>query len=590
MFSKLLVANRGEIAARIVRTCADLGVTSVAIHSDADAGALHVRLADESVHLDGTSADQTYLNIDRIIAAAKETGAEAIHPGYGFLAENARFAAAVTDAGLVFIGPPASAIESMGEKVAARKVAQSASVPGVPGTVEFVQGVSEVVAFGAEHGYPIAIKAAYGGGGRGMRILHSEEEAAQGLESAAREAASAFGHPEVYLERFLSQSRHVEVQVFADQHGHTVYLGDRDCSIQRRNQKVVEEAPAPGLSDDLRREMGEAAVRLAEAVDYVGAGTVEYLVEGDKFYFLEMNTRIQVEHPVTEATLGMDLIAEQIRVAAGEPLSVTESGPAPRGHAIECRINAENIAGGLFIPSPGPVETLEIPERPGVRFDGGYVAGDVIPSAYDSMIGKLIVWGPDRPTAIRRMVATLDDVRISGVPTSVDAGKLVVGHEDFANVDFHTRWLETSVTFPEAEPVQPGEDEEDDSRSVVWVAGRRYVIPFHGERPVVAIPPESADGPRKRPRGSSRRGPGRRGGAGDSSIVSPMVGTVLSVKVSAGQQVQSGDVLFVVEAMKMENPVRSPRDGEIAEVLVAEGDNVESGKTLANLKPDEAGS
>ncbi len=590
MFSKLLVANRGEIAARIVRTCADLGVTSVAIHSDADAGALHVRLADESVHLDGTSADQTYLNIDRIIAAAKETGAEAIHPGYGFLAENARFAAAVTDAGLVFIGPPASAIESMGEKVAARKVAQSASVPGVPGTVEFVQGVSEVVAFGAEHGYPIAIKAAYGGGGRGMRILHSEEEAAQGLESAAREAASAFGHPEVYLERFLSQSRHVEVQVFADQHGHTVYLGDRDCSIQRRNQKVVEEAPAPGLSDDLRREMGEAAVRLAEAVDYVGAGTVEYLVEGDKFYFLEMNTRIQVEHPVTEATLGMDLIAEQIRVAAGEPLSVTESGPAPRGHAIECRINAENIAGGLFIPSPGPVETLEIPERPGVRFDGGYVAGDVIPSAYDSMIGKLIVWGPDRPTAIRRMVATLDDVRISGVPTSVDAGKLVVGHEDFANADFHTRWLETSVTFPEAEPVQPGEDEEDDSRSVVWVAGRRYVIPFHGERPVVAIPPESADGPRKRPRGSSRRGPGRRGGAGDSSIVSPMVGIVLSVKVSAGQQVQSGDVLFVVEAMKMENPVRSPRDGEIAEVLVAEGDNVESGKTLANLKPDEAGS
>ncbi|MER7010279.1 biotin carboxylase N-terminal domain-containing protein [Saccharopolyspora sp. NPDC000359] len=585
--SKVLVANRGEIAVRIIRTLAEHGIASVAVHSDADEKALHVRLADESVALPGTAANENYLDIARIVRAAQQTGADAVHPGYGFLAENADLARAVTGAGLVFIGPSGDAIEVMGEKVAARRVAAQAGVPQVPGTTDPVTSADEIRAFGAEHGYPVAVKASFGGGGRGMRTVAGPDEADDALAAAQREAGAAFGNSEVYLERYLSAARHVEVQVFADAHGNTVWLGDRDCSVQRRHQKLVEESPAPGLPDDLRVEMGEAAVRLARAVGYVGAGTVEYLVEGGRFYFLEMNTRIQVEHPVTEAVLGVDLIAEQLRVAAGEPLSVPTSGPAPRGHAIECRINAEDPAGGLFVPRPGRIDALQVPVRPGVRFDSGYESGDEVAPHYDSMIGKLVVWGPDRDTAIRRTSAALEELVVDGVPTTVPAARAVLAHPDFTGVAFTTRWLEDAVEFPAAPSAETGEAAEDGgsegARDEVWVGGRRYVIPFFTGAGAAA----PAEPPARRSRGSTTRrkaagGPGTRG---SGAVSSPMQGTVIAVAVADGDAVTAGQVLFVVEAMKMENPVRSAVDGTVGEVGVAVGDVVTAGAPLAVVVP-----
>ena len=588
--SKVLVANRGEIAVRILRTLSEQGIASVAVYSDADEKALHVRVADEAVALGGTVSAENYLAVDKLIAAAKQVGADAVHPGYGFLAENAGFARAVVEAGLVFIGPPAAAIEVMGEKVAARKVAAEADVPQVPGTTEAITDAEQVRAFGAEHGYPIAIKASYGGGGRGMRTVAGPEEVDDALASARREAGAAFGNSDVYLERYLSAARHVEVQVFADQHGTVVWLGDRDCSVQRRHQKLVEESPAPLLSAELREAMGEAAVRLAGAVGYVGAGTVEYLVEDGRFYFLEMNTRIQVEHPVTEAVLGMDLVAEQLRVAAGEPLSVATSGPAPRGHAIECRVNAEDTAGGLFVPSPGPIVDLAVPVRAGVRFDSGYEPGDTVAPYYDSMIGKLVVWGPDRPTAIRRTLAALSELRVDGVPTTIPAALAVLGHPDFATVDITTRWLETTVRFPAAEPVaapvaEAGADADEDAapRDEVWVGGRRYVVPFFGGGAAAA---PAAEAPARRVRsGSGQRRPAGRAGAAAvaGAVTSPMQGTVTDVRIAEGDTVTVGQILFVVEAMKMENPVRAVADGTVTGVSVTAGDVVTAGAQLAVL-------
>lgn len=594
MFSKILVANRGEIAVRVLRTCEDLEITGVAVHSDADAGALHVRAADLAVDLGGTVAGENYLDQTRIVKAALDVGAQAVHPGYGFLAENAEFARAVVDAGLVFIGPPAEAIEAMGEKVAARGLAGEADVPLVPGTTEAVTGAEQVLTFGEEHGYPLAIKASYGGGGRGMRAVAGPAEVEQALESARREAGAAFGNADVYVERYLDHARHVEVQIFADTHGNTVWLGDRDCSVQRRHQKLVEESPAPGLSDELRRRMGEAAIRLARRVGYVGAGTVEFLVEDEKFYFLEMNTRIQVEHPVTEQVLGLDLVAEQIRVAAGERLSVAESGPTPRGHAIECRINAENTAGGLFVPSPGRITRLSVPVRTGVRLDLGYESGDEVPPYYDSMIGKLVVWAPDRDTAIRRTLAALDALTIEGVPTTIPACQTVLAHKDFGGLGFDTRWLETTVRWPaetttDNDPTDVAEGEPEQARDEVWVAGRRYSIPFFGDGAAApagaaaSAAPAAAPSRRQRSSSAGSRGGGRRAVA-DGGVTSPMQGTVIKVAVTDGQSVEVGDVLFVVEAMKMENPVRASVAGQAVEITVAVGDTVAAGARLARIE------
>ena len=597
--TKVLVANRGEIAARIIRTLAEHCIGSVAVYSDADQNALHVRLADESARLGGNTPAESYLDIAKIVAAARATGADAVHPGYGFLAENAAFARAVTEAGLVFIGPGADAIEVMGEKVAARRIAAAAGVPQVPGTTQPVTTAAEVRTFGDAHGYPIAVKASYGGGGRGMRTVAGPEDADDALAAARREARAAFGNSDVYLERYLTAARHVEVQIFADTHGNAIWLGDRDCSVQRRHQKLVEESPAPGLPPQLREAMGEAAVRLAQAVGYVGAGTVEYLVEDGRFYFLEMNTRIQVEHPVTEAVLGLDLVAEQLRVAAGEPLSVLASGPQARGHAIECRINAEDPAGGLFIPSPGPIRRLQVPVRPGVRFDTGYESGDQVAPYYDSMIGKLIIWAPDRDTAIRRTVAALDELVVDGVPTTISAARAVLTHPDFASVDITTQWLEHSVEFAASASTSPGDSgggpdgdpqdaaSEDVPREEAWVGGRRYVVPFFGPAATAvtatdgtkSVPVAAAPSRRSTSRGRPR--PGLAQVAGPHAILSPMQGTVIAVNVTDGASVTAPEVVFVVEAMKMENPVRAGSDGQISRVSVTVGDVVTAGAQLA---------
>jgi len=596
MFSKVLIANRGEIAVRVIRTCRELGIRSVAVYSDPDAKSLHVRAADEAVLLPGTSPGETYLDIEKIIAAARTTGAEAIHPGYGFLAENATFAAAVEAAGLVFIGPPAHAIEVMGEKVAAREIAQSAEVPQVPGSASAVETVDEVLQFGGQFGYPIAIKASYGGGGRGMRTVQSADQVEDALESARREAKAAFGRGDVYLERYIENARHVEVQIFADTHGSVVWLGDRDCSVQRRHQKVIEEAPAPGLSTELRTAMGEASVRLARKVGYRGAGTVEFLVETDpeRFYFLEMNTRIQVEHPVTEMTLGLDLIREQLEVASGEPLSVKQSGLAPRGHAIEVRVNAEDVTGGAFRPSPGPVIALEVPDRAGVRFDGGYEAGDEVLPYYDSLIGKLIVWAPTREHAIDRALQCMAEIDLTGVPTTLPAAAVIIDHPDFRKVAIGTRWLENSIDLASLLPSAPADtesegvdgDEEYDHQEV-WVGGRRYLVPLPATSvATTAVPATSTSGGGARPTSSRRgaRGGGRKT-VGSGTVSSPMQGTVVKINVAEGQQVAEGEVVAVMEAMKMENPLRATVAGTVASVSARPGDVVAAGTPIVQITP-----
>ncbi len=602
MFSKVLVANRAEIAVRVIRTCRELGISSVAIHSEPDAAALHVRLADEAILLPGHAASETYLDISKVVQAAVSTGAQAVHPGYGFLAENAEFARAVEAADLVFIGPPAAAIDVMGEKVAARAVAAKADVPQVPGSKGTVSSAEEILVFGTEHGYPIAIKASYGGGGRGMRTVASPDGVVEALAAAQREAGAAFGRNEVYLERYLSNARHVEVQVFADTHGSVLWLGDRDCSVQRRHQKVVEEAPAPGLSSQLRTAMGEASTRLARAVDYIGAGTVEFLVEVDReaFYFLEMNTRIQVEHPVTEEVLGLDLVAEQIRVAAGEPLSFAASGQAPRGHAIEVRVNAEDVSGGAFRPSPGHLQNISVPHRPGIRLDSGYDSGDEVLPYYDSLIGKLIVWAPTRKHAIHRTLETLREIRVEGVPTTIPAAQVILEHPDFAKAQINTLWLENTLDLASVLPFSPDASTDDDTvelgedRQEVWVGGRRFLIPFIGgfvSSQEGSEPSNGAEAPGRKQSGNrAAREPRRQsaGAAGSGTHTSPMQGTVVAVGVVEGQQVQQGEILMVLEAMKMENPIRSTLSGTVTTLSAEVGRVVAAGTVLAVVKPSDA--
>ncbi|HTK15526.1 MAG TPA: acetyl-CoA carboxylase biotin carboxylase subunit, partial [Acidimicrobiia bacterium] len=465
MLEKILIANRGEIAIRVMRTCRELGIATVAVYSDLDRDAAHVRFADEAYALGGQTAAESYLNTDAIIRAINTSGADGVHPGYGFFSENADFARTITAAGVTWIGPPPEAIEVMGDKISSRLAAARAEVESVPGTTVPITDASEIVDFGAQFGYPIAIKAAYGGGGRGMKVVASAEEAQSAFDSAQREAKAYFGRAECYMERYLTRPRHVELQVFTDTHGNGVYLSDRDCSAQRRHQKLIEEAPAPAIPDETRRAMGEAAVKVALACGYVNAGTVEMLFQDGEFFFLEMNTRLQVEHCVTEEITGLDLVAEQLRVASGEPLSFTQESVEHHGHSIECRINAEDPSRN-FMPSPGTITRLRVPSGPGVRWDGGYAEGDAISQYYDNLVGKLIVWAPDRDRAIERMLRALGEFEIEGIATTMPADIAILSHPDFAAAKHSTKWVEDTLDLsgitaePAASPAPEGGEAE----------------------------------------------------------------------------------------------------------------------------------
>jgi acetyl-CoA/propionyl-CoA carboxylase biotin carboxyl carrier protein len=580
-FGKVLIANRGEIAVRVIRTCRELGITTVAVYSDPDRTALHVRLADEARPLGGQTAAESYLDVERVLEALRASGADAVHPGYGLLSENAAFARAVAAAGSVFVGPPAEAIEAMGDKLQARHVAARAGVAPVPGGDLLVTTVEEVLTFAHEHGWPVAVKAAHGGGGRGLKVLAGPDGAGEAMASARREALASFGRDELYVERYLPWPRHVEVQVMADGHGHTVWVGERDCSVQRRHQKLLEESPAPAVPDELRERMGAAAVRLAEAVGYVGAGTVEFLLQHGEFWFLEMNTRLQVEHPVTEAVFGIDLVAEQLRVAAGERLSFSQQELEGRGHAIECRINGEDPAGGRFSPSPGRITRLVAPGGAFCRFDGGYESGDELSPHYDNLIGKLIVWGRDRPEARRRMLRALDELVIEGVATTAPAHQAILRAPHFIDVTHSTAWLEEHLDLSGLEPAPaPPVGVGDVARArrdvEVEVNGRRFEVSLWvpdteppGRGPVAARP-------RHRPGASPAAAAGEEG-----SARSPMQGTVVAVMAAVGDEVEAGQTLCVIEAMKMENQVVAGQAGRVTEVKVEPGQAVGAGDVVA---------
>jgi len=487
VLKKILIANRGEIAVRVIRAARELGIATVAVYSELDRNALHVRLADEAYALGGQTAAESYLNTDAILDAIRKSGADGVHPGYGFFSENADFARAITDMGVTFIGPPPEAIVEMGDKVSSRKAAIRGGAPIVPGTTEFATSPDEIRAFGEEHGWPVAIKAAFGGGGRGMKVVSSAAEVEEAMASAQREAKNFFGRDEVYVERYLTWPRHVEVQVVGDKQGNVVWVSTRDCSAQRRHQKLIEEAPAPGLPPGVEEAMGEAAVKAAKAVGYFNAGTVEFIYQDGEFYFLEMNTRLQVEHPVTEVITGIDLVEWQIRVASGEPLPMTqeEIRALQRGHGIEVRINAEDPTGGRFLPTPGRITKLTVPDGFGIRYDSGYEEGDEVSQFYDNLIGKLIVWGKDRPTAIARTIRALEEMRVEGVATTIPADLAILRHPDFQNVEHSTKWVEErldlSAIAPPAAPTQPAEDGAEPEplvrkRTTVEVNGKRFDV------------------------------------------------------------------------------------------------------------------
>jgi acetyl-CoA/propionyl-CoA carboxylase biotin carboxyl carrier protein len=591
VLSKILIANRGEIAVRVIRACRELGVTSVAVYSDLDRDSLHVRLADEAYSLGGQAAAESYLDTEKILDVIERSGVDGVHPGYGFFSENTDFARAITARGVAFIGPPPEAIEVMGDKVSSRIAAQAAGVQGVPGTTEFLTSGDQVVTFGNEHGWPVAIKAAYGGGGRGMRVVESADKAHAALESAQSEALKGFGRAECYVERYLTWPRHVEMQVFADTHGNAVWVGERDCSAQRRHQKLIEESPAPNFPDDVRQAMGEAAVRVTKACGYVNAGTVEFLFQDGEFYFLEMNTRLQVEHPVTELVTGLDLVAEQIRVASGEPLSFSQADIERRGHAIEVRVNAEDPAGGRFLPSPGPITTLRVPQGYGVRWDGGYEAGDEVSQYYDNLVGKLIVWGKDRRVAIARMRRALDEMEVGGIATTIPADKAILEHPDFVAGEHSTRWVEdrldlstTAAPAPVATNGDSPETEPKVRRDIdVEVNGRRFgVTVWVPESQMAAV---VADGGGARAATKRRRsGGGSSAGAGSGDVTVPMQGTIVKVLVAVGDTVDVGQTVCVLEAMKMENNITAEKAGTVTDLKVGPGQSVGAGDVVATIE------
>ncbi|APE33404.1 acetyl-/propionyl-CoA carboxylase subunit alpha [Nocardia mangyaensis] len=591
--TKVLVANRGEIAVRVIRAAKDAGITSVAVYAEPDADAPFVKLADEAFALGGQTSAESYLVFDKILDAAAKSGADAIHPGYGFLSENADFAQAVIDAGLIWIGPSPQSIRDLGDKVTARHIAERANAPMAAGTKDPVKNADEVVAFAKEYGVPVAIKAAFGGGGRGMKVAHTIEEIPELFESATREAIAAFGRGECFVEQYLDKARHVEAQVIADQHGNVVVAGTRDCSLQRRFQKLVEEAPAPFLSDQVRAAIHDSAKRICREAGYYGAGTVEYLVQGETVSFLEVNTRLQVEHPVTEETAGIDLVRQQFAIANGEELSIKED-PTPRGHSFEFRINGED-AGRGFLPAPGPVAVYREPTGPGVRVDSGVVQGSVIGGQFDSMLAKLIVTGENRDQALQRARRALAEYEVDGLATVIPFHRAIVEDPAFIGdgekFDVYTKWIETewknTVEPYTAGGVASDDDEEDLPRQkvVVEVGGRRVEVSLPGQFTLGGGAAGSAGNGvvRKKPKPRKRGGAGAGAASGDA-VTAPMQGTVVKVAVEEGQTVEAGDLIVVLEAMKMENPVNAHKAGVVTGLAVEAGAAITQGTVLAEIK------
>jgi acetyl-CoA/propionyl-CoA carboxylase biotin carboxyl carrier protein len=580
--NSLLIANRGEIAVRIIRAAKDLGMRTIAIYSELDRDAVHTSMADEAWNVGTAPAADSYLKVDTILRIAEESGAEAVHPGYGFLAENAEFAQAVLDAGLIWVGPPPSAIAMMGDKIESRIAADAAGVHGVPGTLEPLTKADQVAAFASEHGFPVAIKAAAGGGGRGLKVVRDVDGLDDAFESAGREAESWFGNAAVYVERYLENARHIEAQVLFDTNGNGVFLGERDCSLQRRHQKLVEECPAPNFTPELRAELGKLALSLGHAAGYQSAGTVEFLFADDTFYFLEMNTRIQVEHTVTEQVFGIDLVVEQLRIAAGEPLSVTET-PEPKGHTIEFRINAEDPSRN-FAPTPGTLVKYREPSGPGIRVDSGVVQGSTISQYYDNMIAKLIVSGSDRAEAIRRSKRALTEYEIGGVDTTIPAHLHILDDRAFLTGDVTTRLVEDTLDLSKLErttaPSLP-EDEELSERSMtVEVGGRRFAVKYWAQ--VLTAP---GSGKRVAPRRMAPKLSGQTvGGGAEGEVVAPMQGTIVKINHKAGDTVHEGETVCVLEAMKMENEIKASTAGDIVDVKVKVGDTVSPGQLILVIK------
>jgi acetyl-CoA/propionyl-CoA carboxylase, biotin carboxylase, biotin carboxyl carrier protein len=579
---KVLIANRGEIAVRVVRACRDAGIASVAVYADPDRDALFVRLADEAYALGGATPSDSYLAIDKIIDVARRSGADSVHPGYGFLAENAGFAQAVLDAGLVWIGPPPPAIEALGDKVRARHIAQKVGAPLVAGTSDPVDGADEVVAFAREHGLPIAIKAAFGGGGRGLKVARSEDEIVELYESAVREAVTAFGRGECFVERYLDRPRHVETQCLADLYGNVVVVSTRDCSLQRRHQKLVEEAPAPFLSDSQIKTLYDSSKAILKEAGYVGAGTCEFLVGQDgTISFLEVNTRLQVEHPVTEQVTGIDLVREMFRIAAGEEIGYDD--PPVSGHSIEFRINAED-AGRNFMPAPGTLTRWHPPSGPGVRLDGGYDVGETVPGSFDSLVAKLIVSGRDRREALDRSRRALDEFFVDGMPTVIPFHRKVVVDPAFigddATFDVHTSWIETEFDNDIAPYDGDAETDEPQPRETVTVE-------VGGKRLSVSLPAGlAATGDAAASARPAKRRAGKKAGAAASgdTLASPMQGTIVKIAVEEGQRVEAGELVLVLEAMKMEQPINAHRSGTVTGLVAEVGATVASGAALCEIK------
>ncbi|WP_313547340.1 acetyl/propionyl/methylcrotonyl-CoA carboxylase subunit alpha [Corynebacterium sp.] len=583
--TKVLIANRGEIAVRVIRAARDADIASVAVYAEPDADAPFVALADEAFALGGQTSAESYLAIDKVLDAAKKSGADAIHPGYGFLSENAEFAQAVIDAGIIWIGPSPKSIADLGDKVTARHIAERAEAPMTPGTKDPVADAAEVEAFADQHGLPIAIKAAFGGGGRGMKVAYEKSEVAELFESATREAVTAFGRGECFVERYLDKARHVEAQVLADQHGNVIVVGTRDCSLQRRFQKLVEEAPAPFLTDEQRASIHESAKRICREAGYYGAGTVEYLVGSDGLIsFLEVNTRLQVEHPVTEETTGLDLVREQFRIAEGQELRIKED-PTPRGHAFEFRINGEDAAAG-FMPAPGTVTRYEEPAGPGVRVDSGMREGSVIGGQFDSMLGKLIVWGETREEALARSRRALAEYKVEGLPTVIPFHQAITADPAFIgdgnNFEVYTKWIEEEWKNDLPAYVDPAEAAEETDE----LPAQKYVVEVDGRRVEVALPGSLVVGGGAAPRKKSkkRRGGGAKAAVSGDSVVAPMQGTVIKVNVENGQEVQEGEVIVVLEAMKMENPVKAHKSGIVSDLAVEAGSQINKGNPILEIK------